>query len=428
MMQLGAVDRMAAIVESEAQGGLAVRIAETVKESDEEEEKVEEEEEEDEEEDEQEEEQEEGRRGNDNKPKLMNKRGIICMVKSGCTETHTNAMNGAVSWMYNYRQRIDVPGSPAPGVLRWANEKSIEFVPMIRAAYIEDISGTRCFFTSFGGATVSEEDRQKTPQCSMQNITDTFAQLNSEMVVKPKYLMGFNEPYVLHSHKEMAPVVAAEYYRRILIPVAAQFGYKLISPTSAPQDAGDLAGGDGLSEDKMGWLVDFLVACFKNRKATPSCDYTKIPVISLHKYTCKASVWDEWFGKNQKFKTILLDRLSAATPSRKAPGWKPYVDGLKFWVTETNCNWDGSRDNGPEAEVQCNNIRGKGGAAYGVGSLRAMEKINDIERYSWWNLYNSLDRQMTQVAKLTNEDGSLTPIGKAYRALSWKQPSAVKCT
>lgn len=98
----------------------------------------------------------------------------------------------------------------------------------------------------------------------------------------------------------------------------------------------------------------------------------------------------------------------------KNKNWDSYVDGLRYWVTETNCNWDGSKNNGPSPVAQCKRITGQGSVNYGEGSLKTFDRLDVIERYLWWNLYNGRDRQMTQTARMTAIDGSLIPIGRAY--------------
>merc|ERR1712110_1163947 len=110
-------------------------------------------------------------------------------------------MTGHVSWIYNYNQRIDVPGKSAPDVLQWANDNDIEFVPMIAFRYLQLKDGEKCFFAN--RAELSHiPDSMNTDKldsirdlanceitrcCEDAEIFNLFDQLVSEMKVKPNY-------------------------------------------------------------------------------------------------------------------------------------------------------------------------------------------------------------------------------------------------
>jgi len=461
--------------------------------------------------------------------KLFTKKGVICKQSTGCNATHLEATKGAISWLYNYRQRISIPDSEADDVLQWANENSIEFVPMIGWRYIDKIDGERCYFTDAGGDAVPPYVAEKAEgqQCSMDDIFKTFEQLNREMTVKPTWLLGFNEPYILakekkqedgssydpprfeNADKNISGVEAAEYWRNIVQPVAERFGYKLVSPTTAqqppaedytipcqealctgrsnsntgdkPKTCGDLGkvrcgesywmakqedkgfsvtakclwdvsneantkcrgeakvqcpsdiqafcdgditaevasddNDDGLAKDKVGWLVDFLVACVARQDAEPPCDINQIKAISVHKYTAAAEHWRRFYEPSEEAADGLMRAMLKTQCKDAAPefNWDEYFNRTPFWVTETNGNWDGPKNVGVPSEVQCQRLTGKAPEAnWGEGSVEYMMKNEQIDRIVWWNLFNQRDREMTQTARMTNSDGSLTPVGAAY--------------
>lgn len=353
------------------------------------------------------------------------------MRTTGCDEKNLEPMAGSVSWIYNYGQRVSMPGKSLPGVLKWVNDNEIEFVPMLAFRYLILKDGTKCYFANRAQLDhipdSSNEDNiekirdlancSKTRCCEDSEIWELFDQLIDEMKVKPKYLMGFNEPYCTKpgmDHKNIPALEAADYIRTVLLPIADRYNFELVSPTTGPETNEADDPDDGISKSKMGWIADMLVACWKMRKANPPCLIDRITKFSLHKYTCKGDYWERMYGDTETpggtFNRILIDMLEQRTPHKK--GWPAYVNGLKYWVTETNCNWDGSKNNGPSPKKQCRHITGQTNG--GIGSLKTFEKLDKIERYLWWNLYNGRDRQMTQVARMTNIDGSLTPIGRAY--------------
>jgi hypothetical protein len=166
------------------------------------------------------------------------------------------------------------------------------------------------------------------------------------------------------------------------------------------------AGGDGLDVLKI-----FLMRCWDHRNDTTlPCDVSKVGAFAIHEYNCKASVWEDKFKVEGAFRHSLTKALG----SHGGKDSKTFVQSRNFWVTETNCNWDG--DN-PGSKEQCKRITGRGAKDYGEGSIRKLNTLEAVSRYAWWNTFNSdtTNRSKTLHARLVTSNGSPTPVGQAYQ-------------
>ena len=98
--------------------------------------------------------------------------------------------------------------------------------------------------------------------------------------------------------------------------------------------------------------------------------------------------------------------------------WRAYVLNRTHWVTETNCNWDGTDRLVEYNDLQCDRLTGASQAIHGKGSLHAFASLPSIERFSWWNTYNAKGDHANNANKynpsLIDQDGTLRPAGRAY--------------
>lgn len=156
------------------------------------------------------------------------------------------------------------------------------------------------------------------------------------------------------------------------------------------------------------------------RNEDKPCDIDMIKKFSVHDYKCYQFYWEKNYAEGGKFHTTLASRLEELLPGER--DWYDYIVSRPLWVTETNCNWDNDRVKGhkddprPTALESCQRITGQTGGDWGIGSIKTMIGMDNIERVSWWNASNSLSkyREMTKVARLVSWEGEVLPPGRAF--------------
>ncbi|MEC7182159.1 MAG: glycosyl hydrolase, partial [Bdellovibrionota bacterium] len=215
---------------------------------------------------------------------------------------------------------------------------------------------------------------------------------------RPKWLMGANEPWN-KAQANLPPWEAVEIWRKYLQPAADKLKLKLMSPNFTEK------------EDELEWMANFLKHCsdFSKDKTYP-CDLGKIKAFGIHTYKCKDSHWNKHYGRGDKIrKTLKLKMASYGGKSKKF--WGQYISKRKFWVTETNCNWDGDA---PSSLEQCRRITGRRKRSHGMGSINHMMKNDKIEGFAWWHTYNENQIQRALNSRLSYKGGTLKPVGRGY--------------
>lgn len=163
------------------------------------------------------------------------------------------------------------------------------------------------------------------------------------------YLLMWNEPYSVHAEgpkkeKYLSPKEGAEIMGRVIQKVADTYDMKLVSPVT------------GDSDKKLGWMAEFLKACWEKRNlAENACDVSKIKAFAVHNFKCKEKKFRKEFkGKKSLFSKGLVKLLTA--DGDNGPNWKKYVTSMPIWITASNCNWDKKT---PDAEETCMRITGQ---------------------------------------------------------------------
>lgn len=302
------------------------------------------------------------------------KKGLI-LKDDYCNSTHAVPYSDQVSWFYTYNQRI-----VEPSLLSWANENSIEFVPMIGWKFVHLPDGTKCYF-------------HKAPMCSVDDIAGLLNLTRGDMTVPPQYLISFNEPYT--DDNKMTGSEIADYWRKFVMPAARQAGLRIVTATA--------------TENNVDILAFQLKRCWDHRASDEPCDVELIHAFNMHNYNCKQSFWESHYSSSGTFRKALK---AAMKDYGGRSDWDDYINARKYWVTETNCNWDGDE---PGSETQCRRVTGQV-SSHGQGSIRTMNNIGVIERYAWWNTFNPNPdgRAKTKNARLVDAAGALLPVGKAY--------------
>ena len=307
-----------------------------------------------------------------------------------------------ISWFYDYGTNPRAfmwdtgwisPKEQGDELLEFLNENHIEYVPHVSGRFFnplpnEDVGGqgASChLLTSLSPA----EFQSRTP-CTAQQIAEQLISLRGMLTAPVRFLMSHNEPWFLNPG--MSGAEAAEIWRIYLQPAAAIANLSLISPT--------------LQLNHAGWTRDFLKACYDRRFDSPPCDIETIFGFSVHQYQCKES-W--WRGFVSGF------RLNAVPPG--LGDWTQYLQARRFWVTETNCNWED--DSMPDGTEQCHRASGGRPSSHGQGSLATMNEIDEIAGYSWWTITNSYDQGSKQYnARITDLDGTLLGPGRALVSIN----------
>ena len=294
------------------------------------------------------------------------------------------------SWFWTYGLE------PAATALAWAQDNGKEFVPLINLKRVlpKTHPNWRC---SFSAGT-----------CTVDDIVGVLERTKSK--ISTKYLMGYNEPYASHSDshvyaskgkKGSSGTEGAEWWRLYVQPAAQRTGLKLVSPTT------------GISGQTVGWMIEFLQACYDNKAADPPCNVELIEVFSVRECKCYENYWRKYAASDggdaikvlhngcaEKFRPSKETNIytSLKTAMREKYGdaeassfWDPYFDSVELWVTETSCSGDLKFDKfnknvkglprTPTAQQSCLAITGQS-CNHGDGSVAAMLGLDSIERFS----------------------------------------------
>lgn len=173
-----------------------------------------------------------------------------------------------------------------------------------------------------------------------------------------QYLLGYNEPNFFEQANLSAQQAAADW--PTVQSVAATHQLKTVSP--AVNFCGDDQAGTGPCHDTnpVGYLTDFFAAC-------QGC---KVDYVAVHWYNCDGASL-EWY----------LDQFKQFN--------RP------IWLTEFACAYDGDTS-----------IAGQ--EKYMREAIPILEGRADIYRYAWFS------GDPMPNARLLNQDGSLTHLGKIY--------------
>lgn len=354
------------------------------------------------------------------------KGGVIMGV--ALTQDFIDQLGDVGSWYYGYFVH---PNRMTPAgyvdTVTWANRYQKEYVPMVsgkRFQFTEDRADTCALIPEF---RQSANDRL----CSLPEMVAAMRRIQALFSVtnKPRFLIGFNEPFKVGAQVggaptayEIAPGNAAKAWS-LVQRMATQTGLKLISPSTS------------LETGALKWMSEFLKQCHDLRNsATTPCDVEKIYAFNTHGYECTEKFWVDNYGK-KVFQNQLISRLG----NYGGRDWRTYVMSRKVWATETSCNWDPDFRKAQEAnryvrssKEACLRATGQR-AGFGRGSLQALQTLPAaaIERYAWWTTYlnpyqNTDVNAITQssinrifAARLFDDDFLLTPVGRAnFQALS----------
>ena len=330
-----------------------------------------------------------------------------------------------VSWLYDYSNdptAYDWGGDALQSeygeeLLEYMNDNNIEYVPMIPARTFLPISGptdkggTCYLLTDESPSEIREQAERfvdhavKISTCTVVQMVEQLRKLQDRLAVPVRFLMGANEPYLVEP--EMSAEEAAEIWRLYQQPAAEQAGLSNISPT--------------INHDNPVWMIAFLRACFDRRHSDPPCDVESIAAFAVHAYDCTESFWRQQHGPRDKFR----ERLSRDMDGYGKKDWEAYFSTRRFWVTETNCNWEHGWEHEalPDGTEQC--LRASGGrpSSHGQGSIATLNELADIEAYAWWTVTNDHRPGTKQYnARMMDLQGHLLPPGRAVMSVNRQDP------
>ena len=330
----------------------------------------------------------------------------------------------AVGWLYNYNVRPDSfvwetsngawvarsnAASQIPNIL---NDYDIEYVPMITgrsfhpSAGLSDEQGI-CWLVT--GTTSQPDAYSSRVACNATQMAETLIDVRRRLRTPVRWIMAQNEPWHPSSINYMSALEAADVWRIYVQPVAQLAGLQAIAPNVQIWNAD--------------WLADFVRACYDQRNAPRHpCDVESVAGIAVHEYNCKESFWNENYGTGSAFRIA----LNTALAGHGGYDWTTYVYAptRKFWVTETNCNWEGGGVLDPMEA--CMRASGERPISHGQGSITTMNQLGDIAAWSWWTTAGNYVDDRRRNARMIDEDGCLLPPGRALVAINGQQqPSAI---
>ncbi|HWQ39443.1 MAG TPA: glycosyl hydrolase [Burkholderiales bacterium] len=332
------------------------------------------------------------------------KRGII--ISREVEEAMLRSMEGKFSWFYTYSLH-------PRGFYDWANRVGVEFVPMLWGGTVVREDGTKCDLPGPDGSARREgapeqavkprpEFRRQLPaygplcKGGADEIRAVLSTVISRLRVKPRYLLGFNEPWG-SNQSNLSPREAAWMWGQYVQPVAKALNLTLVSPTVA------------VHRKAKRWFADFLKACHDE----PLCDPESIGRLSIHSYHCQDATWVREFSSRLQH----FDReLGSLLQKYGDVEWGRFLAARPIWVTETNCNHEFERTEPVRSSTDtCLRMTGqKNDSRWRAGSLMLFVTLSRIERFSWWTTYSADARGEVVMAKLVNASGDLTPAGKAF--------------
>ena len=290
-----------------------------------------------------------------------------------------NKFVSKIGWFYTYNHSL------SDEWISWANKNRVQFVPMVWGRWIK-----------WGDKKCKLGEKGCDAKKLIKVMRPTLEKLKGQ--ARPKWLMGANEPWN-QVQANLTPWETVEIWRKYLQPAADELRLKLISPNVTEK------------EKEIEWMAGFLKRCrdFSKDKNYP-CILGKIKAFGIHTYKCKESHWNKHYGKGNKIRKTL--KLKMGTYGGKSSKWwGQYVGKRKFWVTETNCNWDGDA---PSSVEQCKRITGKRKRSHGIGSINHMMKNNKVMGFAWWHTYNKNTIQRALNSRLSYKGGTLKPVGRGY--------------
>lgn len=244
-----------------------------------------------------------------------------------------------------------------------------------------------------------------------------------KLTVPVRYLFGANEPWEGAAQEEPVDEYVEEW-RHFIQPAADELGLTLGTPT--------LKQGSDLNAKAIDWFYDFSSRCWNlAQDPTAPCDLSKIKVLQVHRYNCKAAYWATHFSSPggtlyQNLRTAFAHGPGGNDdPCPWAASWSEWIDSLPIHITEMSCEGEEKIENGvvvkpaPDNAGGCERISGQTESNFGHGAVREIvDSLPNVERLCWWPLYyNNWDHHNIEGglnSRLVDGDGELTPLGRAY--------------
>ena len=327
-----------------------------------------------------------------------------------------------ISWMYNYNTNPgtyiwgDFVAQSSNDVVGWLNTWHIEYVPMVSDRSFHPLSGPTdsrglCWLVTDS----TPVDFANRVRCSVTQMVEQLLDMKSRLRVPVRYLMATNEPWGMDPF--LSAEEAAEIWRHYLQPAASGAGLLLISPSV------------GIAH--VTWLAEFITACYDRRDQKPPCDITTLAAFAVHEYDCKESFWRLQYEQHG-FRARAAAELDKRGRS-DAAFWNAFLSTRRFWVTETNCNWE--YDDGrnkwadpPDGIESCRRLSGQRPHTHGHGSITTINELQDVAAYAWWTISSNSAEPGTRHynSQMANEEGCLLGPGLALYLINAGSP--VSCT
>jgi len=332
------------------------------------------------------------------------------------------------SWGYNYGNHPHYlygvtrawKSTAAVGHTELLNKHEKEFVPMAgyrhflqydSSAKFEFQKWKQCWMKTEAGPADRYDKQPKWPDCDAQSMVSAMKEVQKLLKKPMQYLLSANEPW--NTIQNISPEEAVEMHRKYLQPAAKGAKLKLVSASV------------GWGEPH--WLGEFLVLCYSARDDSNfPCDVESLYDIAVHDYQCRESFWRNIYNSETgDFPTKVVAYVKDFYPEYD---WAKWMKARKLWVTETNCNWDILYPHWdprvkPDNNLQCRRAAGLE-TGFGQGSIKTMNDMPEIRRYSWWTFYrpdyaNPTEEQLRAFnSRMVGDDGALRGPGKAILAIN----------
>jgi hypothetical protein len=367
---------------------------------------------------------------------MVNKKGILGSI--GMTDAHFNTLAGAASMLYNYNV---IPKTQYE--VDYINNNNVEFIPMFGGAYAQVeqttsptnwplASGTdrRCYLWESEIPTGVNNPYTGSSVCTAEQLIELINASRQVLNTPIRRVALFNEPWENAAYYENA-TKSARWYKDVLEDVVGALGLEVTSATTQG------------SSRALDWDTEFFQRCMDYE-----CNLDLMTQWSVHEYKTKYSQFESKYSLGTgTFYSNLEGAFASGYGTWSASRWSEFFRGMPLLFTEHSAEQEvstsfGAPDNsgtclrltGQFGDAnQCESFGNDGGACnWGKGSLAWLLETDraNIAGVFIWPAYYSPDggnQVGGRSSRLVYDDGSLTPVGRAFLAMPDNGPT-VDCT
>ena len=350
------------------------------------------------------------------------------MGSTGMTDIHYSTLNGAATMLYNYNV---MPVSQHE--VDYINSNNVEFIPMFGGAYAQtqqtaSIAGwplasgsnERCYLWESEIPTGENNQYTGSSVCTVAQLIELINASTHVLSTPIRRVALFNEPWENAAYYENA-TKAAWWYKDVLEPLVAALGLEVTSATTQS------------SLRAVEWDTSFLKTCMDY-----GCNLDLITEWSIHHYNTKYTQMENKYSlATGSFYTNHEAEFASGYGSWTAARWSEFFRSKPLLFTEHSAEQEtgtsfGVPDNSGTClrlsgqfgdASQCESYGNDGGACnWGKGSLAWLletDRSNIAGVFIWPAYYSPSGGNQAggRSSRMVYEDGSLTPVGRAFLAM-----------